>query len=455
MKHIKFMAIALLLPLFIGCQKDYTKPQIESPNNNITNDYSSKVNKDITELSESDAIKVANSFNANILQTRTTENPVVDVQTIRNSEGAPIIYAVNYEQGYTLVSATKNYHPIIAMVEEGRFNPEDEFVGTSLLLSEYETDMQLLADSSSIKKEWLPYEDLSSEMIKTRVEDIYWDLLERYCLDWADEGCNVYFLYNQPESMPDNIYNRFCSYAEDHDREEYDYMECSVIVEKFTQTTYSKGPFCPTQWDQNAPFNSKLPNTNWPLGCTTIAAGQLMKYYKIPASYSWSAMPSNTSNDTLASFLKELHDRIGVDSSGGATINEVKSALNSYGYSVTKQTHNNANVITSLNNNKPVYMRGECSTTGKGHAWVCDGYRYTVPRTEYRLFVIPIWRDSITSLEEIDSEIITNTSYLIYNRMNWGWGGDHNGYYYDPNIYINRTDNIHDFDINRKNLLFN
>lgn len=32
MKHIKFMAIALLLPLFIGCQKDYTKPQIESPN---------------------------------------------------------------------------------------------------------------------------------------------------------------------------------------------------------------------------------------------------------------------------------------------------------------------------------------------------------------------------------------------------------------------------------------
>ena len=142
MKHIKFMAIALVLPLFIGCQKDYTKPQIESPNNNITNDYSSKVNKDITELSESDAIKVANSFNANILQTRTAENPVVDVQTIRNSEGAPIIYAVNYEQGYTLVSATKNYHPIIAMVEEGRFNPEDEFVGTSLLLSEYETDMR-------------------------------------------------------------------------------------------------------------------------------------------------------------------------------------------------------------------------------------------------------------------------------------------------------------------------
>lgn len=194
MKHIKFMAIALLLPLFIGCQKDYTKPQIESPNNNITNDYSSKVNKDITELSESDAIKVANSFNANILQTRTAENPVIDVQTIRNSEGAPIIYAVNYEQGYTLVSATKNYHPIIAMVEEGRFNPEDEFVGTSLLLSEYETDMQLLADSSSIKKEWLPYEDLSSEMIKTRADDAYWDLLEQYWQDWADEGCNVYYL---------------------------------------------------------------------------------------------------------------------------------------------------------------------------------------------------------------------------------------------------------------------
>lgn len=36
-----------------------------------------------------------------------------------------------------------------------------------------------------------------------------------------------------------------------------------------------------------------------------------------------------------------------------------------------------------------------------------------------------------------------------------GMGGDHNGYYYDSNIYINRTDGIHDFDIDRKNLLFN
>ena len=99
-------------------------------------------------------------------------------------------------------------------------------------------------------------------------------------------------------------------------------------------------------------------------------------------------------------------------------------------------------------------MRGECSTRSVAHAWVCDGYRYTIPRVEYRLYVIPFGQDIITSLHEIDSEIITGT-YQVFNRMNWGWGGDYNGYYYDANIYINRPDGIHDFDVNRKNLLFN
>lgn len=454
MKHIKLLIIALWLPSFIGCHKDYANLNVECKDNSLTNDYSLKIDKDITELSESDAIKVANSFNSNTLHTKTSENSVVDVQTIINSEGAPIVYAVNYERGYTLVSATKNYHPVLAMVEEGRFDLDDEFIGTSLLISEYEADMQFTTDTIAIKKEWLTYEDLSSEMTRTKVDDDYWDTLELYWQDWADEGCNVYYLYNQPESMPDDLYDRFCSNAEDYDRDDYSYMECSVIVEKFTQTTYSKGPFCLTEWDQGSPFNSQLSNTDLNLGCTTIAAGQLMKYYQIPASYNWSSMPSDNSNTTLSSFLKELYDRIGVDSSGSASIDNVKSALENYGYNVTQQTHSNTNVITSLNNNKPVYMRGECSTKSVAHAWVCDGYRYTIPRVEYRLYVIPFGQDIITSLHEIDSEIITGT-YQVFNRMNWGWGGDHNGYYYDANIYINRPDGIHDFDVNRKNLLFN
>ena len=127
MKHIKLLIIALWLPLFIGCHKDYANLNVECKDNSLTNDYSLKIDKDITELSESDAIKVANSFNSKTLRTKTSENPVVDVQTIRNSEGVPIVYAVNYERGYTLVSATKNYHPILAMVEEGRFDLDDEF----------------------------------------------------------------------------------------------------------------------------------------------------------------------------------------------------------------------------------------------------------------------------------------------------------------------------------------
>lgn len=419
MKYNSFLILALLFIGIASCQKDNTSHQIQHLTNNSTNCDVLKIDKDASVLSEDDAINVANIFRINALQTKATDRRVIDVQTVRNSKGNPIIYGVNFDSGYILVSATKAYHPILAIVDEGRFDADNDFIGTKLLLSEYEFDMRV-ADSTSFSAEWLPYENLSSEIVKTRADDAYWDLLELYWQEWADEGCNVYYLYNQPEAMPDDVYSRFCSCAEDYDREDYNYMECSVIVEKFTQTNYSRGPFCPTQWDQEAPFNSALPNTDWPLGCTTIAAGQIMKYFQHPSSFDWAAMPNSTSNSTLSSFLKELHDEIGVDSSGDATITETKDALEHYGYNVTKQTHYNSDVINSIYSNKPVIMTGLCSTTGDGHAWVCDGLGYTVPRTEYRLFVIPIWQDPITSLEEVASETVTNTSYLIYNRMNWG-----------------------------------
>lgn len=177
-----------------------------------------------------------------------------------------------------------------------------------------------------------------------------------------------------------------------------------------------------------------------------------MKYFRSPASYNWDAMPDNTSNDVLASFLKELHDKIGVKD-GGATINQVKRALKDYGYNVSIISHSGTDVTTSLNNDKPVYMRGECSNTGDGHAWVCDGYRYSEPEYMYRLFTVPPGQIPVTRLEEAYRESVYDARSIVTHHMNWGWGGDYNGYYYDSKIVIPRNDGVTNFDLNRKDIL--
>lgn len=44
---------------------------------------------------------------------------------------------------------------------------------------------------------------------------------------------------------------------------------------------------------------------------------------------------------------------------------------------------------------------------------------------------------------------------IVTHHMNWGWGGDYNGYYYDSKIFIPRNDGVTNFDIDRKDILIN
>lgn len=74
-------------------------------------------------------------------------------------------------------------------------------------------------------------------------------------------------------------------------------------------------------------------------------------------------------------------------------------------------------------------MRGENTKSDEGHAWVCDGYKYSIPKSEYALYVIPDWSNPVTELEEITNDIVYNTSYVINYHMNWGWGDGQDGYY--------------------------
>lgn len=188
------------------------------------------------------------------------------------------------------------------------------------------------------------------------------------------------------------------------------------------------------------------------LGCTTIAAGQIMKYCKFPSDIDWNAMPNaiDVPDITLCSFLKELHDKIGVNSDGGATIDQANKAFKSYGYKTSVISHDLSKVLASLEKKIPVYMRGTDNALGEGHAWVCDGYKRSEPYDEYILCVIETEDEcAIGFSTEQEYKSYSQTPGLIYTHMNWGWYGDKNAYFWDSNI---KTANGN-YSTNRKDII--
>ena len=74
----------------------------------------------------------------------------------------------------------------------------------------------------------------------------------------------------------------------------------------------------------------------------------------------------------------------------------------------------------------------------------CDSlYRIEYYKTEYLLMVIP--SDTMPFYEQ-EGSYIQNGSTNNYTHMNWGWGGDENGYWsiYTPEDYPNNRKNIID-----------
>lgn len=411
-------------------------------------------------LSISDACIVSSLYQQD--RTKAVRKSISNIIPIQKN-GEVLMYAINYsEGGYLIVSATKKYYPILADVEKGEYTPSDV---SSFLVDELAL---IIADTKknnsdvSFHPAWHKYEtqDVSSVFdSRTKVYDSIWDeyyeVLDGYYDDWIDEGYTVYFLHEQPEDMPNDIYQSYCTIAqEDEDLESIglDYMYTSVILEKTTDSNTNRGPYLLTNWGQGNPWNSMV-SGGYFLGCVTIATGQIMRYHEKPNTYSWNMMPDNTSNNILASFLAGLRSELHVSNDGSSTIYHAKEVLMDYDYSCGIVSHSTSIVVSQLNSQRPVYMRGFDSARDVGHAWVCDGYLTLSSQTEYKLYLLRTYLGHPNSLELFDSSICNYSNHTSLH-MNWGFSGDHNGYYYDPyNIAFNNNGTTINYNTDRKDLI--
>ena len=392
-------------------------------------------------LSAQDASNVAMLYNQEVSpRTKSAANrKVKDVMPLFDDEGNPIMYAVNYDrrQGFLLVSASTDYYPVIADVESGEFNDNVYECGMGILLQEYKADIayckQLPTDSLQVFKSfWRKYlkEEEKTHFQATKSGDLL-SLLSESMYEWTSDG----YLYQSlqdgcPDAMSSSEYYRFCSVAEASTNPDYldSYMDLSFILTPDPNYQLTEvGPLMTTTWHQDPYFNMycfTADSLQARVGCAAVAMGQIMRYHQYPTSFNWSQMPDNSATPTTAAFLSDIGANINMNYDvfiSKAKYCNVRSAfINHYGYSCAPDS-----VEQSLDNYRPVFMRGAPTTSESGHAWVCDGYREDQVSDYFILKTL-----SFSYPLEYESTAYSGTYHTqTYYHMNWGEYGVSNGWF--------------------------
>lgn len=161
------------------------------------------------------------------------------------------------------------------------------------------------------------------------------------------------------------------------------------------------------------------------VGCTPLAIGTIMGYYKWPHSYGgyifdWNTMLANPNYNRWARLFKEIgnpencnSEYNGIDVGTITEVGKVVRAFDNMGYTYTQYCPFSSDIVNNeLGQRRPVYVDGLNNSGTLQHSWVIDG-----------AFIREITKD-YSSYEGDD--MIERTYY--YHCV-WGWGGTSNGYY--------------------------
>ncbi len=252
--------------------------------------------------------------------------------------------------------------------------------------------------------------------------------------------------------------------------EEYELVELHRDYGPWT-TASRIAPMIPVEWGQTVPFNAKASQELGKqvyTGCVATASIQLMAYWKKPETFHGQSIDWVTtrthrtavaiSEDARATIRNTLADvfwnfgedvnmdwgEIGVEGSG-ATSQVAINVLAANGFATTTKRNYSYNpVISSLQNSRPVYMRGNShktehkflginwwSTYKGGHAWLIDGYLKQKQVMSITYACYPKSQVPTPHTRAGIPQTITHSfaSYREFFHNNFGWDGTSNGYY--------------------------
>lgn len=408
------------------------------------------IERNILNLSTTDASKLAKQFSQNEYGngSRSASNvSIKDIQTISSESGEPLMYVVNYadNKGFTVISATKNYTPVLAYSDEGYLKINDASFTDNTFMDEYKTYIESVVneenDSLRLRYaiDWSLYEKSPADLESRTYSDteIQQKLAEARTY-YTNQGYEVHSLGAATSLIPaaggqtaEQRANGFINDICQHTPSEYDCMDVTLLLVKRYETAY--GPYISTSWHQQEPYCTDA--SNGLAGCATIVATQLMKYHEWPNSFNWNNIrdtltaPLSQDETNLMNLRKEMNPQYNI---GGTTIStsEMEEMLQNHGYTVTSLIYPGyTSVASEIKERRPVIMAEVNPTIHKGHGWLCDGYKYS--SVQYAAYMINRDFDEYTFFSGITDH------YLVqYLHMNMGWKADNNinnkiWYYYD------------------------
>jgi len=318
---------------------------------------------------------------ARIAKTSITKRNILNSFSVTR-DNIPTFYVFNYEGGgWAVVAADKRLMPVLAYSETGSYYQNSEAKPTGLLM----------------------WEKTSSDIVtglRTSNAPVGNPAIVG---EWTTTQC-----------IPDPA-RIDASNATTECRSPDEFVSSTIV-----------GPLLSTAWNQGCDYNTFCPPAaNGPCGfawagCVPVSISQVVRYWQSPTRYNYAIMPNNSGNNEIARLMNDAGNGLPSMKYSGdgssASMSDVDDTFrNTFGYRSASYIRNYGSsgyltVMNNLSNRQPVILGG-CANRDtfigipyrytRCHAWVCDGF--------------------------------TQSSYVGYTyltfHMNWGWGGDFNGWY--------------------------
>lgn len=349
----------------------------------------------------SDAYDMA-SFPTKGISGKITVEPYVD------QEGETLMYFVNYDDGWVILSADKRTPAVIAQSGVGSISMSSENGGLISWLEMTAEDMKRIIHSED------------SELTFT-AEEIF-----SHRQEWAKASGKEPLRF-QGDSLP----------IIPHYGGEWQ------LVSTWTEEVYydSTCHLVQAHWDQWHPYNYYCPpkdsgSGKKPAGCAPVACGEMLQFlcnhFNYNLTLGWNGYYVNVNDvgleytDSLDNYATPLLLRIigkelkahYSDTSTGVfnSLTKIKNFYSSVGISSVKQSYSVTKITQNLLNGMPVLVSAFSSSSG--HAFIIDGYKRT--RTRYLEYYQKLSGYPPLLEERIDT--VGYSSPHIYRiKMNWGW----------------------------------
>jgi len=419
--HIWFGIIAILV-LLIGCHKEQNRyvhdvKTIELFSKNTTKEADLFV-----------SINDAWRFVENHQSAATKGGDAISILPVIDKMLDTLLYIVNYEEGWSVLSSDRRVPAIIASSPTGNISLEESNHAFLSWLNSTAIDIKRVRESHDSE---LKFSNKEINMHKRAWESSFGDRIVPI----------------EPPTPGDSI-------------------KASWVLDSiyFYYETYDVKSHCmvPEHWAQEYPYNVYCPldnnGNNYYVGCAGVAAGALLHYLyrknNTPTSFNGIPMDSvavnyssilSDSTRVTARYLRAVNDAMGLTTlinywQGGtfAFPSQVSSLFSNYGYSCTYELFDAETVELNIVSHNPVLVVAfdewilNLPDITEGHYFIIDGYELKRPVTARHYVFVDNGHVRPEYGEHV--EYTYGTPFVANITMNWGWSSQwtsnaNNGWY--------------------------